>query len=407
MKRFVLGLVLAMICTQVAAEKRIALLIGNDAYTQVPALRKARADATAMADALASAGFETVIALDVGRRDFNLAIAKFTNQLGPGDTAFVFFAGHGVEIDGENYLLPVDILVPGEASTDFVTAESIALSNLLDRVRATGAKATLAVIDACRNNPFPRRNGRSLGRTRGLGRIAAPEGTFVVFSAGAGQLALDELTNDDQAENSVFTRLLLPKIATPGLELRALIADLRVEVRDLARTQNHAQFPAYYDELLGDFFFIDAASRSADTTPLAVLPLPNDLPELADMGAVATTKSVTEAAIAVEAAVQSLGGVVYATIDHQANAAAIGQDMPEALAVLIGDPQLDVAAMQGNRLSGLLLPLQILIFSHQGQTIIAYEHPEEVFDDLDLGGQAAVLDQMPALLFTATQMAAQ
>ena len=136
-----------------------------------------------------------------------------------------------VEIDGENYLLPTDIVAPSSGETDFVKSESIALSNLLDRVRATGARTSIAIIDACRDNPFETVSGRSVGRTRGLGRINAPEGMFVIFSAGAGQMALDRLSDDEPAQNSVFTRALLPRLSEPGLELRSMVSDLRREVR--------------------------------------------------------------------------------------------------------------------------------------------------------------------------------
>ncbi|MEM7320120.1 MAG: caspase family protein [Pseudomonadota bacterium] len=247
----------------------MALIIGNDSYEDVPTLDKAAADARAVSDQLSSLGFETFQGINLNRRDMNRRISEFTSRLEPGDTAFVFFAGHGVEIDGENYLLPTDIVAPSSGESDFVKAESIALSDLLDRVRATGAKTSIAIIDACRNNPFEITTGRSIGRTRGLGRITAPQGTFVIFSAGAGQLALDELREDDSAKNSVFTRALLPRLAEPGLELRALMADLRVEVRDLAGTVQHTQIPAYYDELLGEFYFTPAAAPA--TTDLRVL----------------------------------------------------------------------------------------------------------------------------------------
>lgn len=261
MIRFVMTfLVLALIPLSAVAERRVALVIGNDAYDQVPRLDKAVADATAIAKTLAAQGFETVTATDSSRRQMNRSISEFTGKLQAGDTAVLFFAGHGVEIDGENYLLPTDIVAPASGERDFIKSESIALSALLDRVRATGARTTIAIIDACRNNPFRSTTGRSIGGTRGLGRITAPQGTFVIFSAGAGQLALDELTEDEDAENSVFTRLLLPRLAQPDLELRTLVADLRTEVRDLARSVNHQQFPAYYDELLGDFYFARASS---------------------------------------------------------------------------------------------------------------------------------------------------
>ena len=270
--RLLLAFVLLFAPISALAEKRVGLIIGNDSYVEVPALAKAVADATAMEAKLSSVGFETVLAVDVSRREMNRAIARFTNMLEPGDTAMVFYAGHGVEISGENYLLPTDIIAPATGEQDVVASESIALSELLDRVRRTGARTTIAIIDACRDNPFEAATGRSLGRTRGLGRISAPEGTFVMFSAGAGQMALDGLNETDPDENSVFTRMLLPKLDQPGLELRSMIAELRVEVRDLAKTQNHDQFPAYYDELLGDFFFktargLEPVNVATETTP--------------------------------------------------------------------------------------------------------------------------------------------
>lgn len=257
------------------AEQRLGLVIGNDGYAQVPALDKARADAEAVSARMTDLGFDVIAVTDADRRTMNRRISEFTARLEPGDTAFLFFAGHGVEIDGENYLLPTDIAVPVAGEKDFIKAESIALSQLLDRVRGTGARTLVAVIDACRNNPFQRSTGRSIGRTRGLGRISAPQGTFVIFSAGAGQLALDELTEDDPAENSVFTRTLLPLLDRPGLELRPLMAQLRVDVRDLARTVSHDQVPAYYDELLGQFYFAPPAAEPA-ATPAPDAAAPSD-----------------------------------------------------------------------------------------------------------------------------------
>ena len=250
-----------------SAQNRLALVIGNDAYSDVPALRKAVNDAEAIAAELAARGFDVMTAIDADRREMNRHISRFTAKLEPGDTALLFFAGHGVEIDGENYLLPVDIVSPAAGEQDFIKAESIALSSLLDRIRTTGAKVTLAFIDACRDNPFASTTGRSIGRTRGLGRISAPEGTFVVFSAGAGQMALDELVENEPERNSVFTRTLLRKLPRPGLELRELVKEVRIEVRNSARSVDHAQFPAYYDELLGEFYFAGRLPTAAEITP--------------------------------------------------------------------------------------------------------------------------------------------
>ncbi len=273
--RFLASLVLALVLLPFAgfpalAQSRHALVIGNDAYAGVPRLQKAVNDAVAITGALEAQGFTVATLTDAPRRAINRAISNFTQGLRPGDTALVFYAGHGVEIDGENYLLPVDIEAPGPGDGDFVKSESIALSRLLDRIRATGARTTLAIIDACRENPFAQSGGRGIGTARGLGRVIAPEGTFVIFSAGAGQLALDRLSDKDDDRNSVFTRALLPRLAEPDLELREMVGAVRQDVRDLAASVGHQQFPAYYDELLGDFYL---ASKGPEP---AVAPAAND-----------------------------------------------------------------------------------------------------------------------------------
>lgn len=269
-KTFLLVLCLLTTLPGLAQAKRMGLVIGNDSYTNVPALEKARSDADALTATLTALGFEITKVLDADRREMNRAIAGFTARLEPGDTALVFYAGHGVEIGGENYLLPVDIEAPDQASEDFIKFESIGLSDILLRVQSTGARTTLMFIDACRDNPFAQSTGRSIGGTRGLARVTAPEGTFVIFSAGARQQALDRLNGVDPDPNSVFTRILLPKLRQPNLELRQLVADVRVEVRDLALLQNHQQFPAYYDELLGKFYF--NTGQQTVQTAAAVVP---------------------------------------------------------------------------------------------------------------------------------------
>ena len=266
--RLILTLAAILLAFAPAAEaKRVALVIGNDAYLSVPTLHKARGDAVAISQALAEDGFDVITSFDAPRREMSARLSEFIGRLDAGDTAAVYFSGHGVEIDGENFLLPVDVPAPQSGGEDFIKLESFALSELLDSIRASGARTVLVFLDACRNNPFAEANGRSIGTARGLGRVTAPEGTFVVFSAGAGQTALDSLDTEDRNPNSIFTRLLLPKLRQPELELRTLVAELRVEVRDLAKTQNHPQFPAYYDELLGDFYFTAAAPAPVVDAP--------------------------------------------------------------------------------------------------------------------------------------------
>ncbi len=243
-----------------ASAKRVALVIGNDDYAQVAKLQKAVNDARAIGATLGALGFDVLRAENVSRREMNRQLQLFASQLETGDEALFFFAGHGVEIAGRNYLLPVDIPNVEPGQDDFVTAEAIAVDQVLQRIRSRGTRVAILMLDACRNNPFPRDGTRGVGATRGLGRLEAPEGAFVLYSAGVGQTALDRLSNSDANPNSVFTRSLIPLLRQPGLSLTQTARRVRVEVQKLATTVSHDQRPAYYDEVTGDFYFSGAGS---------------------------------------------------------------------------------------------------------------------------------------------------
>jgi len=255
------------------AQKSVALVIGIDAYRNISPLEKAVGDADAVAEKFRAMGIEVFVAIDVSQREMNSIISDFTAALASGDTALLFFAGHGVEIDSENYLLPADIEAPNPGDEYFVKSASFALSELLNRVRRKGVRTTIAIIDACRDNPFDPDPTRSTGAARGLGRLSAPEGNFVVYSAGVGQRALDSLGDEDKNKNSVFTRNLLPLLDNPNLELREMVRKLRSAVMKTAQMNDHKQFPAYYDELLGDFYF----GKSIITVPDGRVSSPNSV----------------------------------------------------------------------------------------------------------------------------------
>uniref|UniRef100_UPI000A7F56FE caspase family protein n=1 Tax=Leisingera sp. F5 TaxID=1813816 RepID=UPI000A7F56FE len=168
---------------------RRALVIGVDGYQNLAALQKARNDALAVSNTLAALGFDVTTLYDAGRRDINSAVSTFANQIKPGDEVLFYFAGHGVEVDGRNYLLPSDVPMVNFGDESFLTGESIAADRVLGTFQRKGARSTIMILDACRNNPFPKDGQRSVGGTRGLVRMEPPEGAFILYSAGAGQTA--------------------------------------------------------------------------------------------------------------------------------------------------------------------------------------------------------------------------
>jgi poly(3-hydroxybutyrate) depolymerase/tetratricopeptide (TPR) repeat protein len=231
--------------------RRVALVIGNDRYENLPALQKAVNDARAVRERLAKIGFEVIHVENANRRTMNQKLAELTGKIGRGDTAFFFFAGHGIAIRDTNYLLPVDTPQAREGQEGLIAREAIGADVILDALQDRGAKISLMVLDACRDNPFKSANSRGVGGTRGLGQMPAPEGVFVLYSAGFGQTALDRLSDDDKNPNSVFTRTFVKLLERPGLSLQELAKITQGEVRKLAASINHVQMPAYYDQVDG------------------------------------------------------------------------------------------------------------------------------------------------------------
>ncbi len=266
MRRFFIAIV-AMLCaalagTAMAAPQRLALVIGNDTYESLPVLKKARNDAQAVADTLGGMGFGVTLLTDADRRSMTRAVSDLATAIQPGDEVMFYYAGHGVEILGRNYLLPADAPAARPGDEAFLTAESLAVDEVMDTLQTRGARVTVMILDACRDNPFPKDGTRSTGGTRGLAPVVAPEGAFILFSAGAGQTALDTLGEGDSDPNSVFTRALLPLLKTPGKPLQDLARDLKSEVEATAARVKHKQRPAYYDELTGDFLLVPAGAEA-------------------------------------------------------------------------------------------------------------------------------------------------
>lgn len=271
-----------------AAEKRIALVIGIDRYANLPSLLKAGNDAEAVGDTLARLGFEVIRGRDLGRQAMIDKLAEFTAKLEAGDTAFFFFAGHGVAIGGVNYIIPGDAPAATAGSEARVRGASIAEGDVIAEIQAKGARVAVLVLDACRDNPFPRVGTRTLGNTRGLADAKPARGVFTIYSAGLGQTALDRLEPKDPERNSVFTRVFVEHLARPGVHLGELAVEVREKVAEVAlkaknergEPEPHEQTPAYYDQTIGGRVFL--AGLSAKPEPARPQPETRVQPLAAD-----------------------------------------------------------------------------------------------------------------------------
>src|SRR5277367_6140356 len=193
--------------TPAQAAKRVALVVGNNDYKNVPKLQKAVNDARTMGETLKQLGFSVMLAENQTRQAFSETLLAFDKAVEPGDTAFFFYAGHGFEIAGQNFLLPIDVPAATEGQEELVRDASILADRIIERLQNKKARTAILVFDACRNNPFERSGTRAVAGGGGLAPMTQlPEGVFSVFSAGPRQTALDRLSNDDENPNSVFTR---------------------------------------------------------------------------------------------------------------------------------------------------------------------------------------------------------
>ena len=251
--------------------KRVALVIGNRNYISVPPLRNARADAEAMANALEQIGFEVLLRKDLDDRGLRQAMREFKSRLDGGSEAVFYYAGHGVQLGAANYLLPINIASDSEEQ---VKDEALMLQRVLDDLAEQKVRFSVAIVDACRDNPFPKKAGgtRSIGSTRGLGQTTAATGQMILFSAGTGQSALDNLGPNDRDPNGVFTRVLLREMARPGVPVDQVLKRTRQEVVSLAKSVGHEQVPALYDQTIGEFFFRPAIAAPPPPAQMAATP---------------------------------------------------------------------------------------------------------------------------------------
>src|SRR6202795_955449 len=247
------------------ADKRVALVIGNNDYKNVPKLQKAVNDARTMGDTLRQLGFTVMVAENQTRQAFSETLLAFDRAVGPGDTAFFFYAGHGFEIAGQNFLLPTDVPAASEGQEELVRDASVLPDRIIERLQNKKARTAILVFDACRNNPFERAGTRAVAGGGGLAPMTQlPEGVFSVFSAGPRQTALDRLSNNDDNPNSVFTRTFAKELLQPGENLVQVAQHTRRIVSEMAETVSHKQIPVYFDQMVDDVFLNGAEKPQAD-----------------------------------------------------------------------------------------------------------------------------------------------
>ena len=237
------------------AEKRVALVVGNNDYRNVPKLQKAVNDARTMGDTLKQLGFTVMVAENQNRQAFSQTLLAFDKAVDAGDTAFFFYAGHGFEIAGQNFLLPTDVPAATEGQEELVRDASVLADRIIERLQNRKVRTAILVFDACRNNPFERPGTRAVAGGGGLAPMTQlPEGVFSIFSAGPRQTALDRLSNDDANPNSVFTRTFAKELTQPGANLVQVAQRTRRLVSEMAETVRHKQIPVYFDQMVDDVF---------------------------------------------------------------------------------------------------------------------------------------------------------
>lgn len=240
----------ALMAQPAAAQKRVALVIGNSAYQHATALANPVNDANDMGAALKELGFEVVLGLDLDKRAFDARVRDFSRMLPDADTGIFFYAGHGLQLQGRNYLMPVDAQLQSERDLDF---EATGLDFILKQMELDrDGKTSIIFLDACRDNPLAGNLARSMGTRsagvgRGLAQVQAGVGTFVAYSTQPGNVALD-----GHERNSPFTAALASSMREPGRNLTSVMIDVRKKV--LAATSGK-QVPWDHSALTGDFYF--------------------------------------------------------------------------------------------------------------------------------------------------------
>ncbi len=227
---------------------RTALVIGNSNYRTAPLINPVN-DARDIAQVLKSLGFEVICKVNAGRRETEDAVQQFHRNLNRAQVGFFYYAGHGMQIDGKNYLLPVDIQVKSSADIKYRATQ---VDWILSKMEDSGSKVNIVVLDACRNNPF--RGFR--GANDGLVPIQSVRGSFIAYATSPGSVA-----QDGSGRNGLYTSHLLQNIKKPGLTVEEVFREVR---RSVAEKSNFKQIPWDSSSLMGAFYIAGAGGGNDD-----------------------------------------------------------------------------------------------------------------------------------------------
>src|SRR6266436_2567152 len=249
------------------ADKRVAFVVGNGAYKNVAPLPNPAIDAKSMARVLRNVGFDVVEGVNLTRDTMTAKLLDFGKKAEGADVAVFFYAGHGIAIDGANYLLPVDADLKSEMDVKLGAAINVDLT--LEQTMSD-AKVKLVFLDACRDNPFAAKirsakATRSVNVQTGLAEMKSGEGTLIAFATGPGQTALD----GEVGTNSPFTRALLANLTEPGVEIQQAMTKVRAQVNEETQKQ---QLPWGHTNLIGSVYLNPAAAPAAGAAPAASPP---------------------------------------------------------------------------------------------------------------------------------------
>lgn len=254
-----------------AAAARHAFIVGNSNYATVPRLQNPANDARDLAERLEALGYRVTVGLDLGRAGFLQSFQSFIRALSPDDVALLYYAGHGLQIGGENYLFPVDATVTSEADA---RSHLVPLNALIADLSRT-TKTRLVILDACRNNPFAEKLAdnpatRSAGQTRGLARVYAGVGSFIAYSTQPGNVALD-----GHGRNSPFTEALLRHMGDAGADVHAVMRRVRA---DVGRATAEQQVPWENSSLIEEMAFAGAVTPGPSPGPRPPATAPSSEP---------------------------------------------------------------------------------------------------------------------------------